>query len=191
MGGPLNLHWLRLSNGKTGIPWADFLKAVRALPRVQLWRHNQAGDLPGENNAIDTDALAQLVDANKGRRGFTYTHKPTLAGQADAATLQANAKAIASANAGGFTVNLSADTLTEADELKSQGIGPVVALLPSNQKGNTVTPKGTKVVVCPATYRDNVSCSTCQLCQRANRSVIIGFPAHGVSLKKATAIALA
>ena len=56
--------------------------------------------------------------------------------------------------------------------------GPVVVVLPSNQTENTVTPKGRKVVVCPATQRDNVSCATCQLCQR-QRSTIVGFPAHG------------
>lgn len=188
-GGPINLHWLRLSAGKTGILWADFLKEVKRLPRLQLWRHNQAGDLPGENNSVDTVALASLVDANKGKRGFTYTHKPTLKGQADAKTIAENKKAIEQANKGGFTVNLSADTLGEADELASLGIAPVVTLLPATQTKNTVTPNGRKVVVCPATYRENVSCATCGLCQRVNRSVIVGFPAHGVSTKKADAIA--
>jgi len=51
-----------------------------------------------------------------------------------------------------------------------------------------VTPAGRKVVVCPATIRDDVSCASCQLCQR-QRDFIIGFPAHGTSKKKASAIA--
>jgi hypothetical protein len=188
-GGPINLHWLRLSNGFTGIPWKAFLQQVQRLHRGTLWRHNQAGDLPGVNNTIDRPALASLVAANKGKMGFTYTHKPVLSDEANARTIASNREAIAKANAGGFTVNLSADNLTEADELASLRIGPVVALLPATQRTNTVTPQGRKVVVCPATYRDNVQCATCRLCQRQDRSHIIGFPAHGVSVKKANAIA--
>ena len=34
-GGPINLHWMRLSKGGVGLLWADFLKAVRALHRGQ------------------------------------------------------------------------------------------------------------------------------------------------------------
>lgn len=188
-GGPINLHWLRLTAGKVGLKWEAFLQQVRTLPRSQIWRHNQAGDLPGENNAIEAKALASLVQANTGRHGFTYTHKPTLKGQAPAKVIAANKKAIASANKGGFTVNLSADTLSEADELASLGIAPVVTLLSSHQTENTVTPAGRKVIVCPATQREFVTCQTCQLCQKAGRSVIVGFPAHGVQTKKADAIA--
>ena len=44
--------------------------------------------------------------------------------------------------------------------------------------------------VCPATYRDDISCATCGLCQRANRKVIVGFPAHGSRNKVASAIAM-
>lgn len=190
-GGPINLHWLRLTQGKTGILWNEFLSAIRKLPRAQLWRHNQAGDLPGINNVIDPHAMGELVAANTGKRGFTYTHKPVLAEQASAHTVASNRKAIAHANAHGFTVNLSADNLAEADALAALAIGPVATLLPAEQKTNTHTPSGRKVVICPATNRENVSCSTCQLCQRASRSVIIGFPAHGVSTRKANAIALA
>lgn len=188
-GGPINLHWMKLSGERVGIAWADFLHAIRSLHRATLWRHNQAGDLPGLGNRIDASELGELVEANKGRNGFTYTHKPVLDGEADKNTVKANRKAIAEANKGGFTVNLSGDSLTDADKLASLAIGPVVTLLPASVTRNTVTPQGRKVVVCPATYMENVSCSTCKLCQRAERSHIIGFPAHGVSTKRASAIA--
>lgn len=188
-GGPINLHWLRLTAGKVGIAWQAFLVEISRLPMGQLWRHNQAGDLQGENNAIDGQRLEELTKANKGRKGFTYTHKPTLKGQAPQKTIASNRNAIAKANKGGFTVNLSADTLAEADELHALGIAPVVTLLPATQTENTVTPQGRKVIVCPATQREFVTCQTCKLCQRADRSVIVGFPAHGVSTKKADAIA--
>jgi hypothetical protein len=189
-GGPINLHWLRLSNGvNKGISWEAFCDEISRLPMGQLWRHNQAGDLPGENNTIDSVAMGQLVKANRNRKGFTYTHKPILKGQCDSETLKANRKAIKAANKAGFTVNLSANTLTHADELADSNVGPVVTLLPATQTENTVTPKGRKVVVCPATQREFVSCQTCKLCSVANRSCIVGFPAHGVSVKAANVIA--
>src|SRR5262249_10840153 len=53
------------------INWQELIANVAALPVGTLWRHNQAGDLPGDNNAIDRTALSQLVEANAGKRGFT------------------------------------------------------------------------------------------------------------------------
>jgi hypothetical protein len=143
--------------------------------------------LPGHGNRIDAIALASLVEANAGKRGFTYTHKPV-----DNANVM-NRYAVAHANANGFTVNLSANTLAEADTLSALNIGPVVVIqdVPEGARHDTVTPGGRKVSTCPATYRDDITCATCQLCQRRDRSVIIGFPAHGVQKKAAAAIARA
>lgn len=180
-GGPLRIQWDKVTRGETGHTWADFLSQVRALPANQLWRHNQAGDLPGIGDEIDGKAMYDLVVANTGKRGFTYTHKPM-----DSIS---NREAIAHANSSGFTVNLSANNLDHADELADLGIAPVVVVLPQDQKENTETPKGRKVVVCPATIRDDVSCMTCGLCARL-RDAIVGFPAHGNGAKKANAIAV-
>lgn len=166
--GPLALHWAAVSAGTRGTSWGEFTQAIAALPEGQLWRHNQAGDLPQTGGTIDAVKLGQLVQANIGRRGFTYTH------HRDAASLAW----VKHANAWGFTVNLSANDLQDADVLADTGAGPVVVVLPSTQTQNTTTPAGRKVVVCPATQRDDVSCATCQLCQR-QRSTIVGFPAHG------------
>ena len=166
--GPLALHWAAVSAGTRGTSWGQFTQAIAALPDGQLWRHNQAGDLPQVNGAIDAVKLGQLVAANQGKRGFTYTH------HRDSASLAW----VRHANAWGFTVNLSANDLRDADALADTNAGPVVVVLPSTQTENTTTPAGRKVVVCPATQRDDVSCATCQLCQR-QRSVIVGFPAHG------------
>lgn len=166
--GPLALHWAAVSAGTRGTSWDQFVRDIAALPEGQLWRHNQAGDLPQAGGTIDAVKLGQLVAANQGRRGFTYTH------HRDAASLAW----VKHANEWGFTVNLSANDLTDADVLAETGAGPVVVVLPSTQTENTETPAGRKVVVCPATQRDDVSCATCQLCQR-QRSTIVGFPAHG------------
>lgn len=177
--GNLSIHWRRLGN--KGLTWPQFIKAVKALPIGQLWRHNQAGDLPGKNEEIDAKALRQLVKANEGKRGFTYTHK---------APNEKNAQAIKEANKGGFTVNLSADSLKEADTFKALGVAPVVVILPIEQKKNLLTPCGNRVVICPAVTRKGVTCSTCKLCQKQDRKFIIGFPAHGIMKKKVEKIAL-
>jgi hypothetical protein len=187
-GGPLALHWRAVTSGTRGTGLDDFASTIASLPDGQLWRHNQAGDLPGVGDVIDSAALSRIVTANRGKRGFTYTHKP-VAGGSDVA--QANAEAVAAANRDGFTVNLSANTLAEADILASLSIGPVVVVLDAveGERVDTTTPDGRRVVTCPATYRDNVSCATCKLCAVRDRTTIVGFPAHGVSKKKAAAIA--
>jgi hypothetical protein len=157
-----------VSAGTRGTDWNGFVSSIESLPDGQLWRHNQAGDLPGNGHTVDPVALGKLVAANCGKRGFTYSH------YRDADSLQW----IRHANNWGFTVNLSANDLQDADTLADTGAGPVVVVLSSTQSTNTVTPKGRRVVVCPATQRDDVSCATCQLCQR-QRDTIVGFPAHG------------
>jgi len=178
--GPLALHWAAVTRGDRGDQFADFFDKIAALPPGQLWRHNQAGDLPGNGLEIDGRALGDLVKANKGRRGFTYTHYNPANGK--------NAAYIKGANDWGFTVNLSANTPAHADQLAALGLGPVVTVLPIDQRENTVTPGGLKIVVCLATIREGVSCSSCQLCAVSNRAAVIGFPAHGTQAKKAARV---
>lgn len=180
---PLKGRWDEVTDGRRGGTWAMFLDSVAALEEGQFWRHNQAGDLPGIGDDIDAKALADLVKANTGRRGFTYTHKPMTTPRAR--------KAIADANENGFTINLSANDPAHADELADLKIAPVVVVLPSTVIGKQrlATPAGRPIVVCPATYRDDVTCKGCQLCQR-QRDVIVGFPAHGNAKNKATSIAM-
>ena len=177
--GPLALHWRAVTAGERGLTWPEFCDAIAQLPDGQLWRHNQAGDLPGLGDYINPAAMQLLIDANKGRRGFTYTHKPATA---------ENLELIRAANAAGFTVNLSANNLAHADALIDTGAGPVVTVLPTNAPAKTTTPAGRPVITCPAQTRDDVSCADCQLCARADRPTIIGFLAHGTGAKKAEKI---
>lgn len=173
--GVIAIWWRKVSRGEIGLNWNQFLNEIKKLHYGALWRHNQAGDLPGKGESIDAIKLAQLVMANRNRKGFTYTHKYTD---------KSNLKLIRSANKNGFTINLSGNSLAHADELVKLKVGPVTCVLPSWINGNKnrtiFTPKGNKVVICPATYMDNVTCASCRLCQRVDRSVIIGFPAHGI-----------
>ena len=169
--GPVHYAWRKAESH--GIEWQEFCDKVSALPKLQLWRHNVAGDLPGQNNEIDPQALRELIKANKGRRGFTYTHYPINSSE--------NRKALALANAQGFTVNVSCETYTEADEAISYGIAPVAVLQEIDAPRVSFTPAGNRVVTCPATYMDNVTCRSCELCYNISRRVIVGFPAHGTS----------
>ena len=182
--GPIAWHWARLNKGSVGITWAAFLLAIGRLHRGTLWRHNQFGDLAGVGNAIDGKALAELTAANRNKTGFTYTHKPVVSG-ADAA---ANRAAIKAANAGGFVVNLSGNSLAHADSLKALGIAPVVCVVPEGCANTVFTPAGNKVIVCPAQSRENVTCSSCRLCANQKRSVIVGFRAHGMGAKYVRAV---
>ena len=179
--GPLALHWRAVTAGDRGLTWPEFCDEISRLPDGQLWRHNQAGDLPGLGDYINPAAMQLLIDANQGRRGFTYTHKP--------ATPE-NLEIIRAANAAGFTINLSANNLTHADTLADTGAGPVVTVLPTNAPAKTTTPAGRPVITCPAQTRDDVSCADCQLCARADRPTIIGFLAHGTGAKKVEKIIL-
>jgi len=170
------------------VPWNRFLSEIRALPEGQLWRHNQAGDLPGVGEEIDREMLRTLALANIGKRGFTYSHKPLN---------RYNAAAIREANKAGFTVNLSANDLHEADDLVARRVGPVVVLLPEDARFHPKrfarTPSGTRIVICPAERADlevrKITCARCELCAVAERKSIVGFPAHGA--RKAMVDALA
>lgn len=179
--GKLGLHWSKVSRSERGGTLDDLCESIRQLPPGQLWRHNQAGDLPGENDDIDSDALAALVAANKGRRGFTYSHKPVIG---DTPTATGNRASIRYANTHGFRANLSANNPAHADALADLDLAPVVVVLPENAPATSTTPAGRKIIVCPAQQRDDITCASCQLCQR-ERSVIVGFRAHGAGKRKA------
>src|SRR5215213_9286698 len=196
MSGPLSFLWQGLTdagpnaswqNGVTkvsSIDWQGLCKNVATLAPDTLWRHNQAGDLPHKQGKIDRAKLLALVKANRGKRGFTYSHHNVLQ------SLH-NTRLIQSATLAGFTINLSGNNLAHADQLADLGVAPVVCVLPASVAGNVEvrTPKGRRVVVCPATYRDDISCKTCGLCAVASRGVMVGFPAHGARKKRATSIA--
>lgn len=178
--GPLRIHWNAVTANLRGMSFAVFCETISTLEDGALWRHNQAGDLPHAGGLIDHGAMMRLCEANWGKRGFTYTHHDPMVGD--------NLEILELCNLSGFTVNLSANDLSHADTLAETGL-PVCVVLPIDQEQNTATPAGRKVVVCPAAIRDNVSCFTCQLCQRVDRNVIVGFPAHGTGAKRADSIA--
>lgn len=183
--GPVGIHWRKLEGEGSGKTIEELVSLIKALPKGQLWRMNVAGDLAHDNQVIDAYALGALCIANKGRKGFTYTHH-RVTGQDDTAKL--NRASIAGANSLGFTVNLSANNAEHADELVSLNIGPVVVLMQEGQDKVSYTPAGNTIVQCPATYREDINCSSCGICAVSTRKAIIGFPVHGARRRKAAEV---
>jgi hypothetical protein len=181
-GWPMKLHWDRAATH--GLEWPAFCAQIAALPDGQLWRANTAGDLPHNNQTIDRVALEQLVTANEGRQGFTYTHHTTASRE--------NRAAIADAALRGFTINVSHDSLEQLDRGVADVLPSVVVLpkLEPNEREPKVvrSPAGRKVVVCPAQWRDT-NCADCGLCAKADRKYVIGFRAHGNASRKASNVA--
>ena len=180
--GMVALHWRRVSKGEQAGSYAEALAQVQALPKNTLWRHNVAGDLLHNAQMIDDDALQALTRANKGRKGFTYTHHRI---EGSDAVARSNWAAIDKANTNGFTVNLSANNLEHSDRLADLQAGPVVSIVPIDHPKLSFTPAGRPVVVCPAVTSDAVTCSNCGICQNQNRKSIIAFPVHGSGKAKA------
>jgi hypothetical protein len=121
---------------------------------------------------LDHAKVAHLVVANTGRRGYTYTHH---------ALNNHNVPILKRANSQGFTVNVSTESLHDADAAVALGL-PAVAVVRNDQPTPTHTPRGVRVVVCPAQERE-VSCAECGLCAQAERTCVVAFKAHGTAAK--------
>ena len=173
--GPQAIHWRKVSNAERGVSWAEFTKLIRKIAKGQLWRHNVAGDLPHNDGNIDYLQLRQLIDANKGKKGYTYTHH---------ILNDHNVIAVQNSNALGFTVNASCESVDEADRVMTEYNIPAVAVVNSEKTDRFYkTANGRKVITCPATIHEDVTCATWGLCQVADRDYILAFPAHGNAKK--------
>lgn len=195
--GPMSIFWGKVDRGEVGGDFEVFVKEVEQLPKRQIWRYGQAGDLPGEGDNIDHDQMIRLAKANRSRPVIAFTHKPPT--PTNIATLKL-------ARDLGFHVNLSANNVRHADDLSQHGLN-VVVVLPAEygrEKGETktqyrtrlnelpkFTPGGSRIAVCPATFTDT-NCLQCGACARpGDRGAVIGFPAHGTKKKQVTQMALA
>jgi hypothetical protein len=171
--GPTAIHWKAVDD--KGMEWYEFCDALKEKLRGKtLWRHNVAGDLPTMEDGVTVSgrALGRLLMKAAAVPGFTYTHHPLNLSN-EALFHFAN-----SGDVGKFTINISADTLAQADDAFEKGL-PTTVVVPSDWTGLRLTPKGNPVVICPAVANDSVTCLTCQLCAKADRKSIVGFPAHG------------
>jgi hypothetical protein len=170
------VHWRAVSDHKRGVSWDQFIAQIRKFAPAQLWRHNVTGDLPHTFGDIDSPMVDTLVKANRGKKGFTYTHH---------VLNDHNVQVLKDANANGFTISASTESVEVADRVMSQHGIPAVAVVPSTESRRFFhTESGRKVIVCPAKiHKGKVNCSTCGLCQQSDREFIIAFPAHGTAKK--------
>jgi len=176
---PMRHHWDAVTRGDRGEPLQRFLANIAALPAGQLWRHNQAGDLPHTAGRISRRFMRAIIAANRGRLGYTYTHHSLNVGE--------NLQLLRQANRQGFTVNVSTESESAADSVIASGL-PAVMTVPSGETRTTwQTAGGNRVLVCPAQRSDTKTCSDCQLChaQKRGRRVIIAFLAHGTAKRRA------
>lgn len=172
-------QWRKVS--ERGMEWEEFLSKVRRIAPGALWRHNVSGDLPADAEGnINVEDVRGLVLANRRRKGYTYTHH---------VLNSENLAIIKEANANGFTISASCESVEDADKVMTEHGIPAVAVINSEESRRFfTTTNGRKVVVCPAKIHDNVNCASCGLCQKADRTVIVAFPAHGTAKKKTNGI---
>ena len=162
----LNMHWDKVTTGERGTDYSTFCNSIRKLPKGQVWRHNQAGDLHEDTKYVD-----QLVQANRGRRGFTYTAR------------NFEADLFIRAKRKGFTINKSCYSASDAAAATTRGIPSVFSGAPVEYRDLTAwTEHGIRFVVCP-TKRNSpsaskVQCASCQLCHQRPSNVVIVFPLH-------------
>lgn len=176
----LNFHWDAVTRGDRGVDWKQHLHDVAALPTGILWRAWQAGDLPHTAGRISRRFLHGLIRANKGKRGFTFTHHRLSLGE--------NLQLLRQANRQGLTINVSTESEAAADSAIAAGL-PAVMVVPSSEQRTTWrTAAGNAVLICPAQRSDTKTCADCGLCQARGKRVIIGFLAHGTRASKAEAV---
>ena len=171
-GGPLALHWRKVTAGERGHALGEFLEQLRGIEPGTPFRHNQAGDLPGADGELAAEDCRQFGAAAAHLGGWSYTHyRPTARNLPILRELSES-----------ITINLSADTMADVDRLATAGL-PMVVTVPSNHPEQSTTPKGRRVYVCPNQTRE-ITCAECMLCENRHPGrPTIAFRAHGAGAK--------
>ena len=171
---PTAMHWLKQDT--VGVDFATVLYAVRTLPKDSIWRLFEAGDFepsPENPELISSSQVLSLLSANKGKRGFGYTHYPVLP----------NLEPLQLMNSSGLTINASADSLEQAKLYFELGLPTTLVVAEKTPKDVTVD--GVRIVVCPnQSLKSKPTCLQCQLCQKPDRDYVIGFRTHGSKKRK-------
>lgn len=157
-------QWKSLWKGYTGLTWPSFLNRLRES-KSKIVRLNIAGDLPADmsdptRKHLDRERVMELAEAAaaNGRVAFTYTHFPI--------NYRDNKKILRDAIDKGLQINLSADSLRDADRKAAAGFDVAVVIpriryeqkdpvtgrvrsLIVGQGSNLTTPAGRKIFFCP------------------------------------------
>lgn len=150
------------------------LKAVRdlviTLKRGQGLRLNVSGDFLADDGTPDLDYIAAVNHVAAFRpdvKIIAYTH----------------AWRILDPKMFVFGVNASCDTDADIAEARAAGWGTVTV---GAEDGSTIA--GTRVVRCPAEYRDDTTCASCMLCSKTpDLPTTVTFTPHGAGKKRAAA----
>lgn len=158
-----------------GLTLPEFLADLESLPLgTGKIRHNQAGDLPHlQGHILGADVRKISSTMSRFPDAWTYTHHNPEIG--------ANLSIIQDATWLGLTVNMSADTLMEADRYRELNL-PTTLVVPEHHPRVSSTPAGHKIVVCPEQTKHVPNCKACpsnRWCASSDRKFIIGFRAHG------------
>jgi len=171
---------------RTGQEGNGALLALReTLPTGGALRANVCGDLLDTSGRLDSEHAAALSAVALDRPDvavWTYTHAwPEL--RPDAVP--------------GVTVNASAESVDGIRAARAAG-WPVVVVDTAEHPLAGSTVDGVRVVACPATVRDGVTCESCRLCALPARSTrtgrprpIVSFRVHGPAHKRAAAVVAA
>jgi len=176
---PLKFHWNKVSDGTRGVSAAEFFRLIAALMPGTFYRHNQVGDFPHTLGRISRRFIKGLVAANKGKKGYTYTHHDLSLGE--------NLSLLRMANRQGFTVNASTETETAADSAIASGLPAVLTVASTEKRATWQTAGGNQVVTCPAQRVEDLTCKACELCHKRPSKLIIAFVAHGSGKNKVNA----
>ncbi len=132
-------------------------------------RLNVSGDFLTDAGDLDqeyVDVVNALVRARPDVRVIAYTHAWR--------TLDPSSFA--------FGVNASCETTADVAEARKKGWGTVMV---DGPEGEIVA--GTRVVRCPAEYRDDTTCASCMLCSRTpDLPTTVSFRTHGAGAHKAS-----
>ena len=172
--GPVALVWKKTA--ECGINPQDLKATIQAAKNVtEVIRHNVAGDIAIEGtNEINDQLLDTLCDAYQGHKAYTYTHTEIN---------DHNVAAVIRAAEKGFVINFSTENLQDAKKAVNAGCNAVIAC--NTISKNVVKKEGLTIVRCPATYKEDITCSNCGMCYQKNRKAVVAFPVHGGGKKKA------
>jgi len=172
---------MRLHSANAAQRHDNLLECLRPLPKGALVRHLVSGDL-FHNDQPDHEAIQEIRQAHQRNPhvlGWGYTHGWS--------RLQAE-----DLNLPNLTFNASCDNPAQVRQALAAG-WPAVTVV--SQDAPRFTDRGDYVqVVCPEQYLPHVTCQTCRLCTRKNRTyrgkpVVVAFRAHGAQKKTVDRIA--
>ena len=170
------LNWDKVTSGERGGSFKELLQNIKSLKPGTIWRACVAGDIPSNNKGeISRTYIKGITEANKGLKGYTYTHNRLDIGE--------NISLLKTANKQGFTVNISTESEAAADNAVLNSLPAVIVVKSTETRHSWFTKNKNKILVCPA-QTSGVNCIDCQLCQHRAKNLIIAFKAHGNQAKK-------